>query len=63
MCLSVMLSFEMQLLSVRCNSSLPFSSETILENPLSANESLLNMGLALFSACPRLFQLFFVRPE
>jgi hypothetical protein len=55
MSLSVMLLFEIQLLFVRWDSS--------AFKVLSASESLLNMGLALFSACLRLNQLFFIHPE
>jgi hypothetical protein len=50
-----MLLFEIQLLFVRWDSS--------TFKLLSASESLLNMGLALFSACLHLLQLFFFRPE
>jgi hypothetical protein len=55
MSLSVMLMFEIQLLFVRWDSS---TFETLL-----ASEPILNIGLALFSACLRLLQLFFVLPE
>jgi hypothetical protein len=47
--------FKIQLLFVRWDLS--------AFEPLLASEPILNMGLALFSACLRLLQLFFVWPE
>jgi hypothetical protein len=55
MSLSVILLFEIQLFFVRWDS--------FAFKPLSASVSILNIGLALFSACLHLLQLFFVYPE